>query len=148
MFYFAYTCHDNALVFTGKKKIRNVHCFNSLVVTAGEIICQQYIFWVVVVNGEQALIFTLFCSLVLYLLRYLDIDYLVLAACHEIYLAISGLADIDGITPAAQFKVHNIFKACCHGVGIISEHAVSQRGIGEVEFLLRFQDFLSLEVIA
>ena len=99
-------------------------------------------------NVEQALIFTLFCSLGLYLLRYLDVYLLVLAACHEIYLAVGDLADIDGIIPAAQFKVHNIFKACRHGVGIISEHAVSQRGIGEVEFLLRFQNFLSLEVIA
>ena len=76
-------------------------CFNSLIVTASEIVCQQYIFWVVVVNVKQALIFTLFCSLGHYILRYLDIYFLVLAACHEIYLAVGGLADIDGITPAA-----------------------------------------------
>lgn len=116
MLYAAYTCHDNASVFTGKKKIRSVHCFDSLIVTAGEIVCQQYIFGVVVVNVKQALIFTLFCSLGFYLLRYLGVDFLVLAACREIYLA-----NIDGITPCGTVRGT---RYCRHGVGIISDFTV------------------------
>jgi hypothetical protein len=125
-----------------------VRCFDPLIVAAGKIICKQYIFGVVVVNVEQALILALCGFPGLYLLSYLNIDFLVLAACYEIYLTVGGLSDIDGIAPAAEFKVYNIFKACCHSVGIITEHAVSQRSIGKVELFLRFQDFSSLEVIS
>lgn len=124
-----------------------MHCFDSLIVAAGKIICQQYIFGVVVVNVEQALILTLCGFLGLYLLGYLNIDFFILAACYEIYLTVGGLSDIDSITSAAEFKVYNIFKACCYSVGIITEHAVSQRSIGKVELLLRFQNFSSLEAI-
>lgn len=124
-----------------------MHCFDPLVVTVGKIICKQYIFVVVVVNVKQALILTLCGFPGLYLLGYLNIDFLVLAACCEIYLTVGGLSDIDSIASASEFKVYNIFEACCHSVGIITEHAVSQRSISKVELFLRFQNFSSLEVI-
>ena len=124
-----------------------MHCFDFLIVAAGKIICKQYIFGVGVVNVKQALILTLCDFPGLYLLGYLNIDFFILAACCEIYLTVGGLSDIDSLTSAAEFKVHNIFEACCHSVGIITEHAVSQRSIGKVELFLRFQDFSSLEVI-
>ena len=77
-----------------------MRCFDLLIVAAGKIICKQYIFGVVVVNVEQALILALCGFPGLYLLSYLNIDFLVLAACYEIYLTVGGLSDIDGIAPA------------------------------------------------
>lgn len=97
---------------------------------------------------QQSVVLTLFCFFGTDLLRDLHIELFILSDRHKVNLAAAGLADIDGVSSAAKFQVHNIFKAGRHAVGIIAENAVPQGGICKVKFLLRFQNFLTLQIKA
>ena len=68
--------------------------------------------------------------------------------CYKINLAISGFPHIDSISPSAEFQIYDIFKAGSNAVCVIAENTVSQGNIGQIEFFLRFQDFLPLQVIS
>ena len=97
---------------------------------------------------KQPLIFPLFCLFRIDLLCDLNINFPVLPHRYKINLSIAGLSHIDGISPAAKLQVHNVFKAGSHAVRVITENAVPQGGIGQIELFLSFQDFLSLQIVS
>lgn len=39
-----------------EKEVSNVHCFDSLVVSTGKIICEQNVLWIVVVDFKRTYI--------------------------------------------------------------------------------------------
>ena len=80
--------------------------------------------------------------------RFLHIELFILSYCHKVDLTAAGLTDIDGIPSAAKLQVHDIFQAGRHAVGVIAENAVPQGGICKIELLLRFQNFLTLQIKA
>ena len=82
------------------------------------------------------------------LLRHLHIELFILPYCHKVDLAAAGFADIDGIASAAKLQVHDILKAGCHAVSVVAKDAVPQGGVRKIEFLLCFQDFLTLQIKA
>ena len=124
-----------------------MHCLDTLVISSCELICCENIFGVVVVNFQQTVIFSLFCFQAVKLLRDLNIELFILLCRYKINLPAAELAHMNGVTPAAEFQIHNIFKAGSHTILIISQNAVSQSSICKIEFLLRFQDFLSLQIV-
>ena len=42
--------------------------------------------------------------------------------------------------------MHDILKAGCHAVSVVAKDAVPQGGVRKIEFLLRFQDLLTLQI--
>ena len=53
---------------------------------------------------------------------------------------------MDGVSSAAKLQVHDILKAGCHAVSVVAKDAVPQGGVRKIEFLLRFQDLLTLSM--
>ena len=55
---------------------------------------------------------------------------------------------MDGVSSAAKLQVHDILKAGCHAVSVVAKDAVPQGGVCKIEFFLRFQDLLTLQIKA
>ena len=125
-----------------------MHRFDALIIAPCEIIRQEDVLGVIVRNGKQAVIFSMLGLLGFDLLGNLDIKLFALACCDKVDLTVCGLADVNGITTAAKLQINYVFKACSNGVGVVAEHAVTQGGIGKIEFLLRFENFLTLHIVA
>ena len=71
-------------------------------------------------------------------LRHLNVQ-LVFPLCgDEIDFAMFQLSRGYGISPSEQFQINRIFQHGENAVGRITQHAVTQSGIGKVEFFLRF----------
>ena len=124
-----------------------MHGNDPLVITTSELVCAKNILGIVITDLQQALIFALLGLFGVNTLSDLNIKFLVLPGCNEVNLAISGLADIDRISTAAQFKVYDIFQTACNSIIIITENAITERCIRKIEFLLCFQNLLAIEVI-
>ena len=124
-----------------------MHGFDSFVIATSKVVRRKDIFRIIIMERKQTFVFTLFCVLRIDLLCDLDINLFVLPYGNKINFAIASFPHIDGVPPAAEFQVHNIFKAGSDAVLIVTKDAVSQSNIGKVEFLLRFQNFLSLQIV-
>ena len=131
-------------IFHAQQEIRDVHRFNSLIIPAGELIGAQDILGVVIPDFQQTLILPLLCLFRFNALCDLNIELLILTNRHKVDLSAGLLADIDGISPAAQLQIHHIFQRRRHSIPAVAQYAVAQSGIGQIELFLCLQDFLPL----
>ena len=125
-----------------------MHGLDALVISSCERIGCENIFGIVVADLQQSLILPFLRLFRTNLLRHLHIELFILPHCHKIDLAAARLADMDGVSSTAKLQVHDILKAGSHAVRVIAENAVSQGGVRKIEFLLRFQDLLTLQIKA
>ena len=80
----------------------------------------------IVRNSKQAIVFSAFGLFRVDFLSYLNIYLFVLSRCNKVYLAVGDLTDIDSVSPAAKFKVNDVFKAGGDGIGIVAKNAVPE----------------------
>ena len=121
-----------------------MHRLDAFVVPSRELIRCENIFGIVIADLQQAVVFPFFCFRRTKLPRHLYIKLFILPSCHKVDLSTAKFTDIDGVSSATKFQVHDILKARRHAVGVVAENAVSQGSVCKVELFLRFQDFLTL----
>ena len=78
----------------------------------------------------------------------LHIDAFVAARGDKVDLLCIVLADEDIVAAALQFEEHDILHRAVQHFAVITQQRVSQRDIGKIILLLRFQDALALQIIA
>ena len=74
-----------------------MHCLDALIVAPGEVIRQEDVLGVVIRDGKQTVVFSMFGILGFNLLGKLDIEFLALAGCDKVNFAVCGFTDIYGI---------------------------------------------------
>ena len=115
--------------------MENLH---SLVIAARVIVGAQHVFGIIVPNIQKPPVCTLLRFSGAKFLRHLNVQ-LVFPLCgDEIDFAMLQLSRGYGISPPEQFQINRIFQHGENAVGRITQHAVTQSGIGKVEFFLRF----------
>jgi len=135
-------------ILIAQQKICNVHCDDAFIVSTGKFISMKNVLRIIITDFQKPLIFTLFGLFRCDPLRNLHIDFLILAGCDKIYLAIPCLSNMDRVSAAAQFQINNIFQTTCYRIIVVTQNAVSQGCICQVELFLGFQNLLALQIIA
>ena len=136
------------LIFIRNQEVCHVHCLDAVIVATGEVICQEDVLGVIIRNGKQTVIFSMFGLLGFNLLGDLDIEFFALTSCDKVNFAVCGLTDIHGIATAAKLKVNHVLKACGNGVGVVTKNAIAESSISKIEFLLCFENLLALHIVA
>ena len=135
-------------IFIRKQEICHVHCLDALIVAPGEVIRQEDVLGVVIRNGKQTVIFSMFGLLGFNLPGNLDIELFSLMGCNKVDFAVCGFTDIYGIATAAKLQVNYVLKACRNGVGVVTKNAIAESSVSKIELFLCFEDFLALHIVA
>ena len=62
-------------------------------------------------------------------------------------LAVIGLNNVDRIAAPQQLRIHHVLRHRRYEVGIVAQNAITQGAVGQIELLLRFQQFFTLNVV-
>ena len=135
-------------IFIRKQEVCHVHCLDAVIVAPGEVIRQEDVLGVIIRNGKQTVIFSMFGLLGFNLPGNLDIEFFALTGCDKVNFAVCGLTDIYGIATAAKLQVNFVLKACGNSVGVVTKIALAESSISKVELFLCFEDFLALHIVA
>ena len=124
-----------------------MHGFDAFEVPADEVIRSQNILGVIVPDIQKPVILPALRFFRSDAFRNLNVQFFVLPGGNKVNLAVAGFPDVHRIAPTAQLQINHILKTCSNGICIVAQDTVAQRGVGQIEFLLGFQQLLAVQVI-
>ena len=122
-----------------------MHDFDPIDIACGQFVQRYDIFRVMVFDLQQ--VGNLPVGFLRQIAAYLHIDPLVPSHSHEVDLLGGVFADIHIIALPPKLKVHNVLQHGGNGFWVEAHHAVFERSVRKIEFLLRFQDGLALHIV-
>ena len=115
-----------------------MHGLDAFVISTGKIVGGEDIFGIIIPNFKEAVIFSSFRFFRGDRLGNLNISFFILAHRYKINFSFIKFAHINGVPPAAQLQIHNVFKGGSHSITMIAQDTVTQRNIGKIKLLLGF----------
>jgi len=120
---------------------------NSLYCIFPEFVHRNYIFRILVTDGQKIPKFSGYCFPVFQFVCNLDIYLLTLFFSDKIDLTIVRFANIHAVTSSFQLQKNNILQYPADHTVVVAHGCVNDGYIAYIKLLLRFQDLFSFDVV-
>ena len=116
--------------------------FHTVDIAGGKLVKCYHIFRVMILDFKQV------CNLSVgffgQIAADLNVDTLIAPYRNKINFFCFSLSDVNIVAFSAKLKIDNVFKHSGNGFRIEAHNTILDRGIGKIEFLLRFQNRFAL----